>query len=197
MSKPVPNTGQNHPMNARSESQPVALDGQFVHLIYSPKGGIEGALLQVDGEPLQLVFEGHDDPAGALFAALNPGQAVSAEAWPEPPSPKGKAQHAVCRFERLLAVDGRKPAKPQAGPLAGGFSGVVVRLNFARHGEANGVVLDSGHFIHTKPDGMARLKLKVGDTVRADGEARPLAVGGGWVVEATEVNGKGVRKPHG
>ena len=70
-----------------------------------------------------------------------------------------------------------------------------MRLNFARHGEANGVVLDSGHFIHTKPDGMAKLKLEVGDRVEADGEARPLSTGTGQVVEASVVNGKPVGKP--
>ena len=52
------------------------------------------------------------------------------------------------------------------------------------------MVLDTGDFIHVKPDGMARLGLKVGDKVEADGDAQMLSTGKGWAVEATKVNGK-------
>ena len=51
-------------------------------------------------------------------------------------------------------------------------------------------MLDTGDFIHTKPDGMARLGLNVGDKVEADGDAQMLSTGKGWAVEATTVNGK-------
>ena len=47
--------------------------------------------------------------------------------------------------------------------------GVVTRLNYARHGEANGVVLDGGDFLHLKPDGMKRVELKVGQPIKAHG----------------------------
>jgi len=43
-------------MNARQSS----VQGQFQHLIYSPRGEIEGVLLQVEGRPLQIVFQRHD-----------------------------------------------------------------------------------------------------------------------------------------
>jgi hypothetical protein len=55
-------------------------------------------------------------------------------------------------------------------------------------------VLDTGDFIHTKTEGMARLKLKVGDTVRAD--ARPLSIGNGRAIEARRVNRKRVCSPN-
>ena len=32
-----------------------------------------------------------------------------------------------------------------------------MRLNYAKHGAANGVVLDNGDFVHTRPDGFAAL----------------------------------------
>jgi len=67
-------------------------------------------------------------------------------------------------------------------------------VNFARHGEANGVVLDSGDFIHTKPEGMKRLRLKIGDAVEADGDAQRLADDTGWAVDATSVNGRVVKE---
>jgi hypothetical protein len=71
--------------------------------------------------------------------------------------------------------------------------GTVVRFNYARHGQANGVVLDTGDFVHTKPDGLARLALKVGDKVRAEGRSQPLATGQGRVVEAVRVNGQALQ----
>lgn len=145
---------------------------------------------------MQLVFEPHGGPGAEAYAGLKAGTAVSVEAHAEPASDKGRAQHAVYRFERLVSIDGRQPDKPAPGAHAP-FSGIVVRLNFARHGEANGIVLDSGHFIHTQPDGMSKRKLGIGDRVEADGEAQPLATGTGQVVEATVVNGKPIGKTSG
>jgi hypothetical protein len=82
------------------------------------------------------------------------------------------------------------PGQPRAP-----YSGIVVRLNFARHGEPNGFVLDSGDFIHTRPEGMAQLQLGVGERVEADGETRPLAGGAGVVVEASVINGRALDGP--
>jgi hypothetical protein len=113
------------------------------------------------------------------------------EGTEEGPSPKGEAGHTVYRFERLASIDGEAPRHAQ---LDERIDGTVVRLNYARHGEPNGVVLDTGDFIHTKPDGFARLGLKVGDKVRAEGRAQPLATGEGRVVEAVRVNGQAVRE---
>ena len=72
---------------------------------------------------------------------------------------------------------------------ADGASGTVVRFNYARHGEANGVVLDSGDFVHTRPDGFALLGFEIGMHVEADGESRALVGGAGRVIEARVVNG--------
>ena len=101
---------------------------------------------------------------------------------PAPPSDKGPAAHPVYH---LLAA----PA---------GVRGTVTRLNYAKHGEANGVVLDTGDFVHLKPGGVRQVGLKVGDKVVAEGDSRPMEFGG-RVVEATVVNGhaiKGKPKPH-
>ena len=165
------------------------VQGSFQSLIYGPRGSIEGVLLSQDGEPAQIVFDKHDDVSPFAFADLRAGQTVTVEATPQGPSPKGEAAHAVFGYGRLIAVDGKKPGKQKtaSGPA---YQGTVQRLNYARHGEANGVVLDTGDFIHTKPEGMAKLKLRIGDKVQADGDAQWLATGNGWAVEATKVNGK-------
>ncbi len=164
------------------------IEGKFLHLIFSPRGGIEGVLLEHDGRPVQLVFEKHDELSPLRFEPLRGGQDVVVEARPAGPSAKGDAEHPVFDHVRLISVDGLKPVRPKAAGAA--YQGVVARLNYARHGAANGVVLDTGDFIHIRPDGMARLRLRVGDEVAADGDAQLLSTGAGWAVEATRVNGK-------
>lgn len=167
-----------------------SVEGRFQHLVYSPKGHIEGVLIDTDGVLTQFVFERHDEDAAAAFAGLKSGQTLVIEGIEEGPSPKGHAEHTVYRFERLASVDGKAPRQVDT---AGSIDGKVVRFNYARHGQANGVVLDTGDFVHTKPDGLARLALKVGDKVRAEGRSQPLATGQGRVLEAVRVNGQALQ----
>ena len=51
----------------------------------------------------------------------------------------------------------------------------------------------TGDFIHVKPEGFAKLGLKVGDAIAAEGDAHFLATRGGWAVEANKVNRKAVK----
>ena len=170
-----------------------SVEGQFQHLIYSPKGAIEGFLIDTDGVPTQFVTDPQDPATVDLFGTMKQGQSVTVEGTEPPPSPKGDAVHSIYKFERLAAVDG-KEAKPPQPPAE--VSGTVARFNYAKHGAVNGVVLDSGDFIHTKPDGFDGLGLKVGDKVTAEGAMRPLATGEGRVVEAITVNGQPVGPVH-
>ncbi len=183
-------------MSARHDHPTETLHAEYRYPIYSPKGSIEGALLHAGHDTLQVVFEPYGGPGADAFASLQAGASVAVEVRLAPPSATGAAQHRVYRFERMVSVDGKKPAAATERKGSAPFTGIVVRLNFARHGEANGVVLDSGDFIHTQPDGMAQLRLEIGDRVEADGEARPLIGGVGHVVEATVVNGKPVGRPN-
>jgi hypothetical protein len=169
----------------------TTVQGQFQHLIYSPRGSIEGILLSCDGDVAQIVFDKHDEESPLAFEHLAVSQTIAVEARMQGPSPHGAGENPVYNFERLLSIDGVKPARRRAASTAM-YQGVVERLNFARHGAANGVVLDSGDFIHLKPDGMTRFGLKVGDRVEADGDAQLLATGKAWAVEANTVNGRDV-----
>lgn len=179
-----------HPHETHDTLDVWSVEGRFQHLVYSPRGGVEGVLIDTDGVLTQFVFDRHDEGAAPAFAGLQAGQALVIEGTEEGPSPKGEAGHTVYRFERLASVDGEAPRHTDADA---DIAGTVVRFNYARHGEANGVVLDTGDFVHTRPDGFARLGLKVGDKVRAEGHAQPLATGEGRVVEAVKVNGRPVR----
>lgn len=167
-----------------------AVEGRFQHLIYSPRGEIEGLLIDTDGVPTQFVTDPRDPATARLLSGLRPGQRLVLEGSEPPPSHHGDAAHSVYGFERLASVDG-KPPEARADVDAK-VNGIVVRFNYARHGTANGVILDNGDFVHTRPDGLAQLGLKVGDRVRAEGAVRPLADGNGRVIEARTVNGKPV-----
>jgi hypothetical protein len=175
--------------NLSKENDMQSLEGSFKYLIYAPKGEIEGVLLHRGGEPLQLVIDKHDVEGAEAFHGVAAGQTVKVRATESTPSPKGKPSHPVYDFKALESVDGMKPTKRKP-KLGAAYQGTVVRLNYAKHGEANGVVLDSGDFIHTRPDGMKLLRLQVGDAVEADGDAQRLADDTGWAVDATTVNGK-------
>ena len=170
-----------------------SVEGKFQHLIYSPKGAVEGFLIDTDGVPTQFVTDPQDPSTLSLFGKMKAGQQVTVEGTEPPPSPKGEPEHSIYRFERLAAVDGKgvKPPQPPAE-----VSGKVVRFNYAKHGAINGFVLDNGDFVHTKPDGFDGLDLKVGDKVTAEGAMHPLVTGEGRVVEAITVNGKPVGPAH-
>jgi hypothetical protein len=163
-----------------------SVEGRFQHLVYSPKGGVEGLLIDTDGIATQFVVDPHDAASVGQLFGLKAGQALAVEGRKTPPSPKGEGAHVVYRFERLAAVEGEAPVAPAHAQARG----KVVRFNFARHGAPNGVVLDSGDFVHTRPDGLARLGLQIGDAVHAEGAAQPLATGSGRVIEARRINGQ-------
>lgn len=163
-----------------------SVEGVFQHLVYSPKGAIEGVLIDTDGVPTQFVTDPHDPSIAEQFSGLRAGQTLVVEGTELEPSPKGEPAHTVYAFERLASVDGKAA---RAAPAHADVAGTVVRFNYARHGAPNGVVLDNGDFVHTKPDGFEKLGLKVGDTLKAEGPARSLVTGHGRVVEAHSVNG--------
>jgi hypothetical protein len=47
--------------------------------------------------------------------------------------------------------------------------GVVASIHYTKHGHRNGVILESGEFIHTRPPAMQKLQLEVGSKVSAHG----------------------------
>lgn len=169
-----------------------SIAGVYRHPIYSPKGGIEGFMLDADGVPAQFVF-GHGPDGSVALGTLVPGQRITVEGAEARPWPQGEGAHAVYAFKRLAAIDG-KQAQPGGAPVH--VRGKVVRMNYARHGAANGVLLDSGDFVHVRPDRFSTLGIALGSEVAAHGPARDLADGSGRVIDAVEFNGEPVdQKP--
>jgi len=161
--------------------EPETLSGHLQRLLFSPKGAIEGLLLRVDSKPIQVSI----DPGSADVKALNDavGKTIEVKASADH-SPKTKdGAHPVYQLDRITRLAGKAFKANATQPI----SGVVANIHYAKHGEPNGVILDSGEFIHTRPHGMKKLKLQVGSKVVAHGEVRTTVLGT-VLIEAHEVN---------
>ena len=156
--------------------------GRLQQLLFSPKGGIEGVLISVDSETIQVSMKHDAADARALQKAI--GKPIELTAAADRSEKAKKSKHPVYSLQALTKL-GQKNIAAQGAPHA--INGVVAAIHFAKHGEPNGVVLESGEFIHTRPPGMKKLNLKVGSKVSARGEVR-MTILGTALVEADEVN---------
>jgi len=165
------------PHKVKSES----LSGTLQQLLFSPKGGIEGLLLTMDSRSIQVSIEPRDADANALNDAVGKQVEVKASADHSPKTKHGA--HPVYKLDSITKLAGRAYKSNGTQPI----KGVVASIHYAKHGEPNGVILESGEFIHTRPHGMRKLKLDVGSKVVAHGEARTTVLGTA-LIEAHEVN---------
>jgi hypothetical protein len=158
-----------------------SLSGHLQRLLFSPKGEIEGLLLDVDSKIIQVSMEPRSTDANVLNDSVGKPIEVAASA-DHSPKTKGGA-HPVYQLDRIRKLGGKAFNAERSQPI----SGVVASIHYAKHGEPNGVILESGEFIHTRPHGMKELKLKVGSKVIANGNIRTTVLGT-TLVEAHEVN---------
>jgi hypothetical protein len=169
----------------------VKFQGLLKEFNLSPQGGIEGFLLHnADVVTVQV----NVTPDVGFLVIRGIGQNVEVSVEPEDEKTKhGKGNHSVYRLINLTGSDGKVLVFASRGDgEAVTVEGVVKRINYTRHGEANGVVLESGEFIHLKPEGMKAAGLKVADKVTATGTASLMPLGQ-QVIEATTVNGLAVK----
>jgi hypothetical protein len=160
------------------------LSGQLERLLFSPKGGIEGLLVMVGSKLIQVSMDPGSADAAVLAKAVGKAIELKGSADDSPKTKEG--EHPVYKLEVITKLAGK------AAKLDGDVkpvSGVVARIHYAKHGEPNGVILESGEFIHTRPPAMKKLKLKVGSKVVVHGELR-MTVLGTPLIEAHEVNGR-------
>jgi hypothetical protein len=134
---------------AKKLAPKLALCGKVVAHNLSPKGHVEGALIETPRGLAQLNFPKHDDE---FAAAAQIGAAIDLAA-------------------ELEADDGDHPVY-RACAASRAVTGNVVRLNYALHGEVNGYHLDDGTFVHVKPDGAKRYEVRVGDRITVEGHRR-------------------------
>jgi hypothetical protein len=160
------------------------LNGSLQQLLFSPKGGIEGLLLTVGSDSVQVSMAQGAADGRVLAKAVGKPIQLTASADHSPKS-QAAAVHEVYKLKRITRIAGRG-FKSSGDPRP--ISGRVAAVHYAKHGEPNGVMLESGEFIHTRPPGMKKLKLGVGAKVVAHGELR-MTVLGTPLVEAGKVNG--------
>jgi len=164
---------------------PELISGVCRQWLFSPKGDIEGVLLAIKGAVVQVTV----NPATGLLLtrATAPGKRLRVLATSDHSPKTAHAAHPVYKFSSFADAAGQAIDPPGADPAKAVRKGVVAALHFARHGEPNGVVLETGEFIHLRPHGMALLGLGVGAEVRAVGELRLTALGQP-MLEARQVN---------
>jgi hypothetical protein len=153
------------------------ISGVFRNFNFSPEGEYEGALLDTDEGVIQINW--HPDES---LSGLRPGQALVVVVAEEPTGKHPKGDHPVVHLVSVVKAEHER----EGGTVP--IRGTVVRFNYARHGEPNGLVLDTGDFVHLKPHGMKRTALVVGQHLAAEGASRP-SITGGQVIEAKIVNG--------
>ena len=120
---------------------------------------------------------------GGIAAELGPGVLAVPDHSPK----TADGSHPVYKFESLADAAGQAIEWPEFDAADTTIKGVVAALHYARHGEPNGVVLETGEFIHLRPHGMALVGLGVGSKISAVGVER-MTVLGTRMLEAHQVN---------
>ena len=159
--------------------------GTCQQLLFSPKGGIEGALVKMKGTVVQVSVP--PDKGAALAQVTGPGRQLRVLATPDHSAKTAVAAHPVFKFESFADVAGQAIKVLDREPSETTIKGVVQAWHFARHGEPNGVILETGEFIHLRPHGMVAAGLDIGSKVNAVGELR-MTVLGTRMLEAHRVN---------
>lgn len=123
-----------------------------------------------DGKGLvQIDFVRDADPDAANGLAVGGSVTVAVKELDD----QRPSDHPVYEWER-----------PELAPK----EGVVKAINYARHGEPNGAILESGEFLHLRPEGAKTVKLAIWQKLSFEGEVR-TSPSGHAVIEARTVNG--------
>ena len=151
------------------------IDGTCEQLLFSPKGGIEGALILMKGKIVQVTADHH---VGALFPNVTaPGKPMRVLAALDRSPKAAEGAHPVYLFEAFADADGDAIEADESGSAETTIKGVVAALHFARHGQPNGVILETGEFIHLRPQGMEQVELAIGSKVNATGTVSTTLLG--------------------
>ena len=159
------------------------LSGTCQHFLFGPKGAIEGLLLQAKGKTVQVSMP--PEVGTSLATKTGPGKRLRLLASLDKSPKAADGDHPVYEFEALADATG-KALPPMDGLTQ--MKGVVARIHYAKHGQPNGVVLETGEFVHLRPHGMAAIGLGVGAKLRAKGELRTTVLGT-RMLEAHQANG--------
>ena len=135
----------------RETAASVPLRGEIISFNISPKGHIEGALVETKTGIAQVNFHKHDGQS--LARSMPVGSSIDLKVSIE----NEEGPHPV------FVVDDEEAEA----------TGTVVRLNYALHGDVNGYHLDDGTFVHVRPKGAKKYQMLVGEMVKATGSRHP------------------------
>jgi len=156
---------------------PQTLKGVVERFNHSPEGRYEGLLLKSADKVVQVNFP--KPMAAELTKAIATGDQSSVRVVAE----EAKGDHPVYRLQKLTTAKGGEIAMEQKS------EGVVKYLNYSRHGEVNGAVLDNGNFVHLGPKGAKLVKLAIGEKLVVEGTAATMGDGHLVIEDPSEVNG--------
>jgi len=162
---------------AAPDKAPQTLKGAVERFNHSPEGRYEGLLLKSGDKLVQVNFP--KPLAAEVTKAVATGDQISVVGVAE----EAKGDHPVYRLQKLTTAKGAEIAMERK------IEGVVKYLNYSRHGEVNGAVLDNGNFVHLGPKGVRLVKLAIGEKLSAEGEAATMGDGHLVMEEPSEVNG--------
>lgn len=109
----------------------MAKHSEFIHgtcqqLLFSHKGGIEGALVKMKGTVVQVTA---------------PGRQLRVLAAPDHSPKTAETAHPIFKFESFADVAGQAIKVPDGELSETTIKGVVQAWHFARHGKPSGVIL--------------------------------------------------------
>jgi hypothetical protein len=168
----------------------MAKESEFIsgicqQLLFSPKGAIEGALVKIKGAVVQVTVPAAS--ASALANATGPGKRLRVLAVADNSPKTADGHHPVYLFESFADATGLAIELAAVEPDNTTIKGTVAAMHFAKHGQPNGVILETGEFIHLRPLGMVQAGLAIGSKVNALGTVR-MTVLGTRLLEARQVN---------
>jgi hypothetical protein len=194
MSDPQPPTTPTQQQDSQQQ------DSQRAPASQSISGEVQGYNLDPRGNVSSIVLKDGDhfdqlnlppDAGAAVSAAAPVGQTVQATGFAE----VNAGDRVIYRLLSLTGANGQKitlPSRESRQTLH--VEGSVKQLNYGRRGEVDGVILDTGDFVHLDPRSAATLNLAVGQKVVADGTGQPM-LSGHNVIEASNVNGTAISHP--
>lgn len=147
---------------------------------YNPQGTYDSLMLATEQGVVQLNFPAE---LADQVAAIAESGTLTAEVRPE----RSEGAHRVYRLEKVTAGEKSLVLADEDAPPAE-LKGIIKSLNYGRHGETNGFVLENGDFVQLGPREAQRLRLEIGQELTAEGRLRKLP-SGKQILRATTING--------
>jgi hypothetical protein len=174
-----------------SNNESSFIDGKCERLLFSRKGGVDGVLIRIRRAGIVQVAM-HAADGMFLARCTAPGKPIRLLAIPDHSAKAARSPHPVYIFCSYADPQGKAIESDELLPADIRMGGTVAALHFARHGQPNGVVLESGEFIHLRPRGMLKVAPVIGAVITAIGQLR-ITLLGTRMLEAHQINGESLR----